>query len=320
VSLGAEALISFLRKGYRMNTTTLETSTPSTLRRFIAEIAKLRVVSPLARRLRSQFSDMTFVTFPLDEFGKLGNQLFQIAATIGIARRSGCSFIFPWWPYARHFEFPIPQVRLIRQFQRRTQRTFAYEEITIGRTTELRGYFQSERYFAHCADEVRHYFTPHHALAHLLERQFGDLLVAKTCSIHVRRTDYIGDSARPELAAGDYYERAMSQFDSDTTFVVFSDDIEWCKKRFRRPSVVFVEALSAVEDLFLMARCKGHIIANSTFSWWGAWLDPNPDKKVIAPSRWFAETPADPAIPYRPSRLNGFHDTSDLIPPTWVKI
>ena len=172
----------------RMDPAQLETSPPSALRRYIAEVAKLRFVAPLARRLRSRYSDTKFLTFPLGELGRLGNQLFQIAATIGIARRNGCSFVFPPWSYARHFEFPIPQVRPIREFQRRMPRTFGYEEIVIDRTTELRGYFQSERYFAHCEDEVRHYFTPHHALADLLERQFGDLIGAKTCSIHVRRS------------------------------------------------------------------------------------------------------------------------------------
>jgi hypothetical protein len=303
-----------------MDVPQLETTPPSALRRFIAEIARLPLIEPIARRLRSQFNETKLVTFPLGELGFLGNQLFQIAATIGIARRNGCPFVFPPWPPSRHFEFPIPQSRLIRQFERRMTRTFAYEEIVIDRATELRGYFQSERYFAHCEDEVRHYFTPHHALADLLERQFGDLIAAKTCSVHVRRTDIVGDPAWPELAAGDYYERAMSQFDSDTTFAIFSDDIEWCKQRFRDRDVVFIEALSAVEDLFLMTRCKGHIIANSTFSWWGAWLNSNPNKKVIAPLRWFAGRHADPAIPYQPTRLNGYYDPSDLIPPSWIKI
>ena len=303
-----------------MDTEQLETTAPSALRRFIAKIARLRLVEPIARKLRSHFNATKFVTFPLGELGQLGNQLFQIAATIGVARRNGCSFVFPPWPPSRHFEFPIPQVRYIRQYQRRTSRTFGYEDIVIDRATELRGYFQSERYFAHCQDEVRHYFTPHHALAQLLERYFGDLLATQTCSVHVRRTDYIGNSTHPDLAAGDYYERAMSQFDSHTTFVLFSDDIEWCKERFRGHDVVFVEALSPVEDLFLMARCKGHIIANSTFSWWGAWLDPNPDKKVIAPLRWFAGEHANPSNPYNPNRLNGYYDPTDLVPPAWIRI
>ena len=120
----------------RMSALQLETNTPSALRRFIAEIATVPFVAPMARMLRSRLSDTKFVTFPLGEMGRFGNQLFQIAATIGIARRNGCSFIFPPWPYARHFEFPIPQSRFIRQFERRMPRTFGYEEIVIARTTE----------------------------------------------------------------------------------------------------------------------------------------------------------------------------------------
>jgi glycosyl transferase family 11 len=303
-----------------MNLPQVETASPSALRRYIAEVAKLRLVEPIARKLRSHFNETKFVTFPLGELGRLGNQLFQIAATIGIARRNNCSFIFPIWPPARHFEFPIPQARAIRHMQRRTPRSFGYEEIVIDRATELWGYFQSERYFSDCSDEVRHYFTPHHAMSQMLERAFGSLLAAKTCSVHVRRTDYIGNLTHPDLAADDYYERAMSQFDSDTTFVLFSDDIEWCRDRFRGRSVFIVEALSPVEDLFLMARCKGHIIANSTFSWWGAWLDPNPDKKVIAPIRWFSGKHADPSLPYRPGHHDGYYDTTDLVPHSWIRI
>src|ERR1700689_2493901 len=212
-----------------MDAPQLESKPPSASRRLVARLAQLPIISPIARRLRSRLSDTKFVTFPLGAHGQLGNQLFQIAATIGVARRSSCSFVFPPWPYARHFEFPIPQARFIREFERRMPSTWAYEEITVDRTTELWGYFQSERFFAHCQDEVRHYFTPHHALAQMLDRQFGDLMGARTCSVHVRRTHYLGDSAWPDLAKGDYYERAMSQFDPATTFVMFSDDLEWCK-------------------------------------------------------------------------------------------
>jgi hypothetical protein len=307
-----------------MNPTKHETPVPPAFRRLLAEVAQLRMVEPIARRLRSRFSSERVVTFPLGQLGRFGNQLFQIAATIGIARRNGCPFIFPTWPFARHFEFPIPQARAIRHFERRLPRTFGYEEIVIKRATELYGLFQSPRYFADCEDEVRHYFTPHHALLAMLERAFSDLLAAKTCSVHVRRTDYIDNPIFPEAAATDYYERAMAQFDSDTTFVIFSDDIEWCKERFRGRRAYFVEALGEAEDLFLMSRCGGHIIANSTFSWWAAWLDPKPHKKVIAPAQWFGGEIADPSVPFRYlrwyGRFGGYFDTSEIVPPGWIKV
>jgi hypothetical protein len=301
-----------------------ESQSTSALRYYIARAAQLPAFSPIARRLRSRFSSEKFVTFPLGQLGRFGNQLFQIAATIGIARRNGCSFVFPAWPYSRHFEFPVPQIRFVRQFQRRHSHTFGYEDIAIDRPTELWGYYQSPRYFDNCEDEVRHYFTPHHVLSKLLDLGYADLIAGKTCSVHVRRTDYVGDSFWPDLSATDYYERAMAQFDADTTFVIFSDDLEWCKQRFRGRSMFFVEALSEVEDLFLMARCKGHIIANSTFSWWGAWLDPNKDKKVVAPARWIGGAFTDNSKPYRynpaAGGFRGHFDTSDLVPPEWIRI
>ena len=304
-----------------MDSTRIDNQTPSALRRFIAEVAKLRAVAPIARRLRSRFSDTRFVTFPLGELGRLGNQLFQIAATIGIARRNGCSFVFPTGRTRDILNFPLRRLIRFGTCSAACRAAFGYEEIVIDRATELWGFFQSERYFAHCKDEVRHYFTPHHAVAQLLEQGFGRLLAGATCSVHVRRTDYLGDPTWPELAASDYYERAMSQFDSGTTFVIFSDDIEWCRERFRGRAMVFVEALSAVEDLFLMARCRGHIIANSSLSWWGAWLDPNPDKKVIAPARWFGGKHADPTSPI-PDPAASADSTTPAISShqTWIKI
>ncbi len=102
---------------------------------------------------------------------------------------------------ADFLNFRFRKFASVRQFQRRYSRTFAYEEIAIDRATELFGYFQSYRYFEHCEDEVRRFFTPHHTLSHMLEAGFSDLLAAKTCSVHVRRTDYVGGEMWTELGA-----------------------------------------------------------------------------------------------------------------------
>ena len=122
------------------------------------------------------------------------------------------------------------------------------------------------------------------------------------------------------LAATDYYERAMARFPADTTFVFFSDDAAWCRNRFGEGRMVFVEGQSSVEDLFLMSLCGGHIIANSSFSWWGAWLDPRPGKAVIAPARWFAGSYADPSQPFSSRPYRGYHDPRDIVPPDWIRL
>lgn len=107
-------------------------------------------------------------------------------------------------------------------------------------------------------------------------------------AIHVRRGDYVGNSFYVDLSETPYYEQAMMEF-PDADFLVFSDDISWCKKQPIFAGCEFSEGHTEVEDLNLMASCTGHIIANSSFSWWAAYLSPN-GGKVIAPKLWYADS------------------------------
>jgi hypothetical protein len=134
-------------------------------------------------------------------------------------------------------------------------------------------------------------------------------------SIHVRRGDYVSDAGTNRFhgtCSVDYYHDAVdriSGFAPASHFFVFSDGIDWAKEnlRLRQPVtyVDFNDGEKNYEDLRLMSLCKHHIIANSSFSWWGAWLNPNPDKIVIAPKKWFN----DPSI-----------NTDDLIPNSWLRL
>ena len=110
----------------------------------------------------------------------------------------------------------------------------------------------------------------------------------------------------------------MAQFDSKTIFYVFSDDIDFCRHRFIGPQFIFMDQSLDIADMILMSRCASHIIANSTFSWWGAWLNPSASKKVIAPREWFTGDYVDPSLPFR--LHHGFHDTKDLIPDAWLRL
>jgi hypothetical protein len=264
------------------------------------------------------------VTFQsLGEWGRLGNQLFQIAATIGIARRNQCDFIFPPWSYANIFAHPLPQSKNpINGLEAFYEHAFHYQHINISGPTNLVGYFQSEKYFCHCAPDIRNFFTLKQDFLDQVEQSFAGFAEVKTCSVHVRRTDYMDNPNYIDLCATGYYENAIKQFDSDTKFIFFSDDIAWCKQRFSGQRFVFVEGLEDFMDLALMSRCTSNIIANSSFSWWGAWLNTNPDKSVVAPLAWFAGELADPSVPTRPGPpdLQGFCDTKDLIPQGWIRL
>jgi len=263
-----------------------------------------------------------FVSFPqLGSLGRLGNQLFQIAATVGTARKHGYYYVLPPWKYSQYLSNRISQTSILGPARNYVEQAFCYQDIPITGPTSLHGFFQTQRYFEHCEEEIRNLFTPHPVIMSKLTSKFGDLLERETCSLHIRRGDYVKISRMADLTDTDYFDRAVAQLNDDKTFLIFSDDIDWCKKQFRGRQFVYIEGLKDIADLFMMSLCHAHIISNSSFSWWGAWLDPNPDKKVIAPARWFAGSLADPRIPYSSApRFIGYHDTKDLIPESWIKL
>jgi hypothetical protein len=176
----------------------------------------------------------------------------------------------------------------------------------------LEGYWQSEKYFSECADTIRADFqvkTPpdQHNLEMLNQ------LAKEECPvcIHVRRGDYV-QSAQHGLCSLDYYRQGASVIAEKhprAHFFAFSDDPQWVRENLQLPYPTTVvdhnDAAHNYEDLRLMMSCRHFIVANSSFSWWGAWRGAAPDKMVIAPKRWVL----DPALA-----------SADLIPPTWMQI
>jgi len=270
---------------------------------------------------------MMFITFQaLGHHGRLGNQLFQIAATLGAARVHQCDFVLPPWKYSGYFEYALPQSEKIEVQYVYMEPDFAYRPIPVNGNTSISGNFQSERYFAHCQEELRHYLTPNSKLAgmvrELKDRYLADIPAEKACSVSVRRGDYIGHSCFAELVATQYYHNALSQIGKDQVKVVFSDDINWCREFFARREFeshrfVFVEPSHELADLFLIAACTNHILANSSYSWWGAWLDPNPEKMVFVPDAWFAGQYINRNKTFME---RGYHDIQDLCPASWHRI
>jgi len=177
------------------------------------------------------------------------------------------------------------------------------------------GAWQSERYFADVGDMLSQDFTfrrppqgKNLALAEKIQR-------VNAVSVHVRRGDYANDPKYTRthgLIGLEYYRRAISLMRervAEPHFFVFSDDPEWAMQNLSVDDAVDYVAHNGVEgahdDLRLMSKCKHHIIANSTFSWWGAWLARNPDQIVVGPKRWFADNPAN---------------TADILPAAWIRL
>lgn len=192
--------------------------------------------------------------------------------------------------------------RLFVPFHRRAiivERTLNFDPdvLRIRRSAYLAGFWQSDRYFADISEQIRADFTFREPPSPQNQALLHEIEATESVSVHVRRGDYAADpkvNRYHGLLGVDYYQAATARLMTSVAaphFYVFSDDIPWVKQALSLPApVTYVEHNGAAadhEDLRLMSRCKHHIIANSSFSWWGAWLAAHPGQIVIAPRRWF---------------------------------
>jgi hypothetical protein len=243
--------------------------------------------------------------------GRLGNNMFQIAAAIGYAKKYNVQYGIPdhyndskvceYFPNILRFKGRYSTVW--REHQKQWDEGsawFNYHDIPyFPDGVQLFGFFQSRKYFEHCQDEVRAAFDLKYVDG------YEDYV-----SIHVRRGDYVQHAGSFPPINRDYIDKAMAYLEGKR-FLVFSDDITWCKENIFG-DVEFSEGRNEYQDLCLMASCGHHIIANSSFSWWSAQLGKNPDRIVITPSNkrgnWFGME----------SGVNS--DCPDLLPDEWIKI
>jgi len=199
---------------------------------------------------------------------------------------------------------------------RETSSSFDPKILQLRASAYLSGYWQSEKYFAAHADIIRQDFSLREAIASERQRTLSKIReVGAAVSVHVRRGDYVTNASANAVhgtCEPGWYGVAMQKMAERVarpTFFIFSDDIQWARDNLpKNECMVFVEPQADGrdgEDMHLMASCHSHIIANSTFSWWGAWLNPRRDKQVLAPARWFR---------------SAAHDDRDLISPSWKRI
>jgi hypothetical protein len=248
-------------------------------------------------------------------YGGLGNYMFQIATTRAYSVEYNMSDCYPIENAVRvhrnasdYVDTIFSNLNVYNDFNSTNiykQGQFGYSKIPKYESVILDGYFQSEKYFVDYRDWILDLFKPTKDVQIYIDNKFGNIDWNNSTSIHVRRGNYLNLQHNHPVQDINYYSDAIEEIGGHK-FIVFSDDIEWCKSVFEGDAFTFIQGEEDYIDLYLMSQCKNNIIANSSFSWWGAWLNDNNKKRVISPKRWFGPN------------LN--HDTSDLIPDEWMKI
>lgn len=253
-------------------------------------------------------------------WGRLGNQMFQFASTVGIARKSGFDAKFPiencfvsqrTGPYdpeigqneevkcdlldcfnlSDDFFIPARHIRTDRIYQE-PDFTFDPNSFKIPNFTSVRGYFQTEKYFSHCSNEIKKNFSFKKEIlekaqeyVQKIKEKSGKSLIG----VHVRRGDYVRSPDHHPPCSFEYYKRCFDLFNriGEFIFLIFSDDPSWCEDNFKGENYIVCNLKDPYQELCCMSLCSHNIIANSSYSWWGAWLNNNRDKKILAPSKWF---------------------------------
>lgn len=255
----------------------------------------------------------------LGQLGRLGNQMFQYAALKGIAAKHGYNICIPksknqneWTDHQLNTVFKMSTLTPLNyQYvdpDRPTilEETFFFNERLFKNCPDwinLQGFFQTEKYFKHIRDQLLIDFQFHDNITEIAKQVVSEW--NKPVSLHIRRTDYISNSNHTVLPI-EYYEHALSMFDNNREIIIFSDDPDWClnHKLFGDDRFMVSQTGDNALDMCLMTFCSAHIIANSSFSWWGAWLSNS--EKVIAPSGWFKGS------------NNEYLNTKDIIPNNWI--
>ena len=244
--------------------------------------------------------------------GRLGNNMFQIATAANLSNEYTLCITHPSQiqyveSYKNTFFKNIPIIESVPDNVKRYEEPFFhFSEIPYvnGDDIIIDGYFQSYKYFNQ--ELIQRMFSIDIITKQEIFKRYGEILKSgETTSINVRRGDYLQQPHRHPFCGKNYFLDAINILGNKQNYIVSSDDINWCKKAFIGTNFHFVENATPMIDLFIQTVCTNNIISNSSFSWWGAYLNPNPTKKVIVPKRWFGMDCKDLNI-------------KDLFPPDYI--
>jgi hypothetical protein len=234
----------------------------------------------------------------LGKYGRLGNQMFQYSFLYNAGKKTGFEIGFD---FSKN-----PQIASIFKLEGKNsdkviQKNMAIEKNDFGyfdvsqvpNGTDFIGYFQNGRYANESEADLKRIFTFKDETlekCYKFIKEFKEKVGKKLVSIHVRRGDYLKIQDAFVLSDLKYYTNALEQIGKDSFCIIFTDDKKWCAENFKHIPNIIMNNNEEI-DLCLMSLCDDNIICNSSFSWWGSWLNENLNKKIIAPSKWFNNGP-----------------------------
>jgi len=269
---------------------------------------------------------MNFIT--TNHMGGLCNVMFKLSAAISSAIDNNVEYIFSnefirqldkdvvcdgYDDYRIYYDNVLRNIKFIDKLPQNYRvhhesHSFEYNPIHYkkGENLLLSGYFQSEKYFINNKEYIINLFKPTDDIKRFILQKINN--ITNSISIHVRRGDYLNLPNYHPQQPIEYYKSAVNQLGINENYLIFSDGLDEIKEIFDFiPNKQFINLNKNYLDLYAISMCKHNIICNSSFGWWGAYLNENTNKKVIAPNFWFGP---------QSSHLNSY----DIIPSTWIKI
>lgn len=255
------------------------------------------------------FKNYTLRNYDLNHFNIIEN----FATSLDLCRISPPS----GRPVVKIFKHIIRDISQMQSIEYIKEKDYSFQQnfLKLPDNVYLDGYWQSEKYFLYIEDIIRQEFSIVNPLTSISQDIADQIKDCESISIHVRRGDYVSNTNTNNVhgtCGVDYYSNAIDLIHKrveNPCFFIFSDDPEWACSNIKPDApttyVRHNDYSKDYEDIFLMSMCKHNIIANSSFSWWGAWLNRNPDKIVIAPKKWFNSKDMN---------------THDLLPKKWQKL
>lgn len=251
--------------------------------------------------------------------GGLGNQMFQISKSVSESLEHGLqpeflkdafipmhgnqptNYLTNIFRNIKFVDFLPPRLRV-------SEPTWSYTDLNVNYTTpiEFYGYFQSSKNFKGHRDKIRELFSPTDDFKKKIQSIYPEVFYKRSVSLHVRRGDYLGISDVLPVIDKTYIDECLRQIGEYSNIFIFSNDKEWCKENLNYNNSIVVEGLEDYEEIWMMSLCNNNIMSNSSFSWWGSYLNKNINKQVYVPSIWFGP--------------NGEKNYQDIYEDGWIKI